>query len=82
MPDTHHFSKVYLSIHRTPRKWLKIHQQQFEYVDGQIVNSALPGLVLGVIEIHEGGDVLLVNRDPDDLSQRWKYVEENRYINT
>ncbi|XP_040184265.1 doublecortin domain-containing protein 1-like [Rana temporaria] len=66
------------SYFRTPRKWLKIHQQQFEYVDGQIVNSALPGLVLGVIEIHEGGDVLLVNRDPDDLSQRWKYLEESR----
>ncbi|XP_072277958.1 doublecortin domain-containing protein 1 isoform X2 [Pyxicephalus adspersus] len=63
---------------RISRKWLKIHQQQFEYVDGQIVNSAFPSLVLGVTEIHAGADVLLVNRDPDDLSQRWKYLEENR----
>ncbi|XP_018423179.1 PREDICTED: doublecortin domain-containing protein 5 [Nanorana parkeri] len=63
---------------RTSRRWLKIHQQQFEYVDGQIVNSALPSLVLGVTEFHAGADVLLVNRDPDDLSQRWKYQEENR----
>ncbi|KAM5138211.1 doublecortin domain-containing protein 1 [Mantella aurantiaca] len=62
----------------TSRKWLKIHQQQFEYLDEQIVNSAFPSLVLGVTEIHAGGDVLLVNRDPDDLSQRWKYLEENR----
>ncbi|PIO38655.1 hypothetical protein AB205_0148050, partial [Aquarana catesbeiana] len=72
--DQHQKEKSYF---RTPRKWLKIQQQQFEYVDGQIVNSAIPSLVLGVREIHQGGDVLLVNRDPDDLSQRWKYLEES-----
>ncbi|XP_068116580.1 doublecortin domain-containing protein 1 isoform X2 [Hyperolius riggenbachi] len=66
------------SSFRAPRRWQQIHQQQFEYVDGQIVNSAVPNLTLGVIELHAGAEVLLVNRDPDDLCQRWKYMEQNR----
>ncbi|XP_075044717.1 doublecortin domain-containing protein 1 [Mixophyes fleayi] len=70
-----------LSTYGYPRKLQQIHLQQFEYVDGQIVNSALPDLVLGVTDIHDihaGAEILLVHRNADDLGQCWKYREDNR----
>ncbi|KAM4722038.1 doublecortin domain-containing protein 1 [Rhinophrynus dorsalis] len=61
-------------------KWQQVHRQQFEFVDGQIVCCAFPGLAVGVAgaEVHAGVEVLLVERKPDDINQRWKYIDESR----
>ncbi|XP_063800511.1 doublecortin domain-containing protein 1 isoform X2 [Pseudophryne corroboree] len=67
-----------LSSSGYPKKWRQIHRQQFEFVDGQLINSALPDLVLGVEEMYAGADVLLVHRNCDDLSQLWTYIEDSR----
>ncbi|CAH2326125.1 doublecortin domain-containing 5 [Pelobates cultripes] len=71
------------NLYRSSRKVIKvpqIHRQQFEFLDGQIINSAFPGLVLGVddSEVHAGVHVQLIDRRLDDMNQHWKYLEESR----
>uniref|UniRef100_A0A8C5WGR1 Doublecortin domain containing 1 n=1 Tax=Leptobrachium leishanense TaxID=445787 RepID=A0A8C5WGR1_9ANUR len=58
----------------------QIHRQQFEFLEGQIINSVFPWLVLGVgdNEVHAGVDVLLIERRPDDMLQHWEYSEQSR----
>ncbi|XP_072128926.1 doublecortin domain-containing protein 1-like isoform X1 [Mobula birostris] len=60
----------------------KLHQQQFQFQDGYIVNCSCPWLVVGVPEMsaHQGTEVILVERKADDIFQRWKLKEENRTL--
>ncbi|XP_059832116.1 doublecortin domain-containing protein 1-like isoform X3 [Hypanus sabinus] len=60
----------------------KVHQQQFQFQDGYIVNCSCPWLVVGVPETsaHPGMEVILVERKADDVFQQWKLKEENRTL--
>ncbi|KAG8438259.1 hypothetical protein GDO86_008813, partial [Hymenochirus boettgeri] len=62
------------------RQWQRDHLQQFEYLDGQIISCAFPGLAVGVTsaEVHAGVEVVLVGRNPEDINQRWKYKAGSR----
>ncbi|XP_067902712.1 doublecortin domain-containing protein 1-like isoform X2 [Heterodontus francisci] len=63
-----------------PLKPQQIHQQQFHFEEGYIINCSCPWLVLGVPEMNArpGAEVTLVEKKADDIFQRWTLREDNR----
>uniref|UniRef100_UPI00398F7E0A doublecortin domain-containing protein 1-like isoform X2 n=1 Tax=Pristiophorus japonicus TaxID=55135 RepID=UPI00398F7E0A len=63
-----------------PLKPQQIHQQQFQFQDGHIINCSCPWLVVGVPEMNArpGTVVTLVEKKADDIFQRWTLREDNR----
>ncbi|XP_067850311.1 doublecortin domain-containing protein 1-like [Heptranchias perlo] len=63
-----------------PLKLQQIHQQQFQFQDGYIINCSYPWLVVGVPEMNArpGMEVTLVEKKADDIFQRWILREYNR----
>ncbi|KAM6158282.1 LOW QUALITY PROTEIN: doublecortin domain-containing protein 1 [Rhynchocyon petersi] len=61
-------------------RFQKLCHQQFEYRDGQIINHALPHLVLGVEgpTFHSGAEVVLVEQKSNDRCQYWIHEEGSR----
>ncbi|XP_072322342.1 doublecortin domain-containing protein 1-like isoform X1 [Scyliorhinus torazame] len=58
----------------------QIHQQQFQFQDGHIINCNCPWLVVGVpgVSAQPGTEVTLVEKKADDIFQRWTLRENNR----
>ncbi|XP_055505240.1 doublecortin domain-containing protein 1-like [Leucoraja erinacea] len=58
----------------------KVHQQQFQFQDGHIINCNYPWLVVGVPEMNAqaGVEVTLVEKKADDIFQRWKLSDGSR----
>ncbi|XP_059508100.1 doublecortin domain-containing protein 1-like isoform X2 [Stegostoma tigrinum] len=58
----------------------RIHQQQFQFQDGHIMNCSCPWLVVGILEMNAqpGTEVRLVEKKADDIFQRWMWREDNR----
>ncbi|XP_029438990.1 doublecortin domain-containing protein 1 isoform X2 [Rhinatrema bivittatum] len=68
------------SYQASPVNLEQIRYQEFDFRDGQLSSCFSPGLVLGVPsnEVHSGVEVLLMEKKPDDSSQRWIHREEER----
>ncbi|XP_078077520.1 doublecortin domain-containing protein 1-like [Mustelus asterias] len=63
-----------------PLKPQQIHQQQFQFQDGHIINCNCPWLVVGVAgtNARPGTEVTLVEKKADAIFQRWTMREGSR----
>ncbi|XP_078391176.1 doublecortin domain-containing protein 1-like [Cetorhinus maximus] len=82
--DGRSFTNVDLYNKYRPRPKLfkaqQIHQQQFQFQNGHIINCSCPWLVVGVsgMNARPGTEMTLVEKKTDDIFQRWTLREDSR----